>query len=84
MAWVTDVAWISHCCGCDVDCNSDLTPSLGTSIYLRCSQKKTNPDDFSEISLEKEKEKKKKKKEKKKEKKEKNAESKCLKSQINK
>ena len=60
VAWVTDVAWISHCCGCDVDCNSDLTPSLGTSIYLRCSQKKkTNPDDFSEISLEKEKEKKK-------------------------
>ena len=42
VAWVTDVAWISHCCGCDVDCNSDLTPSLGTSIYLRCSQKNTN------------------------------------------
>ena len=38
---VTDVAQIPCCCGCGVvqagSCSSDLTPSLGTSICLRCS-----------------------------------------------
>ena len=39
---VADSDQIWHCCVCGVDgsCSSDSTPSLGTSIYQRCSHKK--------------------------------------------
>ena len=36
------MAWIQCCCGYGIglSCSSDLTPSLGTSIYYRCGHKK--------------------------------------------
>ena len=36
VAWVTDVAWIWWCCGCGTGLGC-TTPSLGTSIWHRCS-----------------------------------------------
>ena len=40
--YITDVAWIQHCPGCNVchSCRSDLTPSPGTSICHRWGHKK--------------------------------------------
>ena len=38
---VTNMTQIWHCCGCGQQLQSDLTPSLGTSICHRCGPKKT-------------------------------------------
>ena len=39
-AYVTDVAWIPHCCGCGYGCSSGLTPGPETSICHGCDPKK--------------------------------------------
>ena len=41
-AYVTDVVWIWHCCGCGegLSCSCDWTPSLGNSTCHRCGPEK--------------------------------------------
>ena len=38
--YITDSAWILHCCGCGVGCSSNSPPRLGTSTGPRYGPKK--------------------------------------------
>ena len=37
--YITDATWILCCCGVDLSCSSDSTPSPGTSMYKKCDLK---------------------------------------------